>query len=345
MGPDRFIEQRRGVWEKLERIVAQLYKRGPRHVPGETLNEMLRLYRQTTADLAHLRTAGADPAQIRQLNRLVARAHGLIYRHRPRRSTPVAASLWRFVSRTYPRLFREAMGPMLVSLLICVGTYAMAYEAVQSEPMLVASIMGGGVGEFTGEKEPEDITARFKRAKETMTSQLFSSMIMTNNIRVALTAFALGITFGIGTTYILVVNGAMVGGIAGAFARSGIEGVLWMTLLPHGALELSAIVVAGGSGLLLGRALWCPGQRTRRRALREDGVKATLLAAGLVPAFVVAGFYEGFITPSEAMPGGLKVTIGVVTAVVFWAYLLLAGHGREAAGEDELETATDEPAV
>ena len=81
-----------------------------------------------------------------------------------------------------------------------------------------------------------------------------SSFVITNNIRVALTAFALGITFGIGTVYMLTVNGAMVGGIAGAFAKSGIGWQFWMVILPHGALELSAIVVAGGAGLLLGHA-------------------------------------------------------------------------------------------
>src|SRR5208283_707261 len=114
-------------------------------------------------------------------------------------------------------------------------------------------------------------------------SPMLSSFVITNNIRVALTAFALGITFGLGTIWVLAVNGAMVGGIAGAFAKSGIQWQMWMVILPHGALELSAIVIAGGAGLMVGYGLWAPGQRTRRRALREDVVVAMQLAVGLVP--------------------------------------------------------------
>ena len=120
----------------------------------------------------------------------------------------------------------------------------------------------------------------------------------------------------------------MLGGIAGAFAKSGIGWQFWMVILPHGALELSAVVVAGGAGLLLGYSLWCPGQRTRRRALREEAVRAMQLAVGLVPAFAVAGIFEGFVTPSDAIPEPLKVGLGVAAAAVFWLYLLLAGRRR-----------------
>ena len=87
----------------------------------------------------------------------------------------------------------------------------------------------------------------------------------------------LGITFGVGTVYMMIFNGAMVGGIAGAFAKSGIGWQFWMVILPHGALELSAVVIAGGAGLMMGYGLWCPGQRTRRRALREEVVRAMQL--------------------------------------------------------------------
>ena len=127
----------------------------------------------------------------------------------------------------------------------------------------------------------------------------------------------------------LMVNGAMVGGIAGAFARSGLHRQFWMVILPHGALELSAIVVAGGAGLLVGYALWCPGQRTRRRALREEAVRAVQLAAGLIPAFAVAGVFEGFVTPSDAVPDLLKVILGAAAAAIFWLYLLLGGLRRQ----------------
>jgi uncharacterized membrane protein SpoIIM required for sporulation len=186
----------------------------------------------------------------------------------------------------------------------------------------VADILGGADREFRGTKTVGDIRERFGHEG----NPLLSSFVIVNNIKVALAAFALGITFGVGTIYMLTINGAMLGGIAGAFAKSGIDGQLWMVILPHGALELSAVVIAGGAGLLLGYSLWCPGQRTRRRALREEAVRAVQLAVGLIPAFAVAGVFEGFVTPSDVIPEPLKVLLGIAVAVVFWLYLLLAGR-------------------
>ncbi len=87
-------------------------------------------------------------------------------------------------------------------------------------------------------------------------------------------------------------------------------------------------MVAGGAGLMVGYGLWAPGQRTRLRALREDVVRAMQLAVGLVPAFALAGLFEGLVTPSDAIPEGFKVLLGIAVAVIFWLYLLLAGLRR-----------------
>jgi uncharacterized membrane protein SpoIIM required for sporulation len=226
----------------------------------------------------------------------------------------------------YPRLFRQTWKFTAASLLLSALSAVMAFSKVQSSPEVVADIMGGGEKEFYGPKSVADIRERFGHQG----NPLLSGLVIQNNVRVALNAFALGITFGVGTVCVLVVNGAMVGGIAGAFAKSGIQGQFWLVILPHGALELTAVVIAGGAGLLVGYSLWCPGRRTRRRALREEVVRAMQLVLGLVPAFVVAGLFEGLVTPSDAIPELLKVSLGVAVAVVFWLYLLLAGR---AAGE------------
>ena len=122
---------------------------------------------------------------------------------------------------------------------------------MQESPQIVADIMGGNDREFYGEKSIADIRERFGHEGNPM----FSSFIITNNIKVALLAFALGISFGVGTIGVLAVNGAMVGGLTGAFAKSGLAWKMWLVLLPHGALELSAIVIAGGAGLMLGYGL------------------------------------------------------------------------------------------
>jgi uncharacterized membrane protein SpoIIM required for sporulation len=319
MGLDQFIRDRRPVWDRLSKIVADAYRRGVRRMPAGDAGDMVHLYRDVSADLARLRALEADPHLVNEINRLVARAHGQIYRGVRRKTL----SLLEFFLVRYPQLFRETGRFTFASFLICLLFAGLAYRTVQTHPELVADVMGPMIGqEVRGEKTGADIKQRFRM----VSSPILSSFVTGNNIVVALKAFALGITFGIGTVFVLMYNSMMVGGIAGAYAKSGVAYDLWMTLLPHGALELSAIVVAGGAGLLLGYSLWCPGQRTRRRALREESLKAVQLVVGLIPAFIVAGFFEGFITPSDRMPEPLKVGLGVTVAVVFWLYLFLGGR-------------------
>lgn len=324
MGLTQFVRERRSTWDRLEQIIGQVYKRGARRANADDVHQMIHLYREASADLARLRAMDADPQLIDQINRLVTRGHAQIYRgvgKRPR------SQLRRFFLRQYPRLFRATWRFTLASLLCSAVFYCMAYYTVQQHPDIVADLMGGGqvAQEFQGSKTRDDIAGRFENAN----SPIFSSFVTTNNIKVAFNAFALGITFGLGTVYVLVFNGTMLGGFAGAYAQSGIESAFWLTVLPHGALELSAIVVAGGSGLLMGYALWVPGRRTRRRALREEAIKAVQLVLGLVPAFILAGLMEGFVTPRTDIPQGLKVALGVALAVSFWGYLLLAGRQHD----------------
>jgi uncharacterized membrane protein SpoIIM required for sporulation len=320
MNLDGWLSQRRPVWSRLETIVDELVRRGPRRTPAKDLAELVEVYQSACADLARLRAIDAGPDLVEPLNRLIIRAHGQVYRG-------AAASPWSlgaFFLRDYPRLFRQTWKFTLASFLVSLIAASAAYWTVQDSPQTVADIMGGNDREFYGEKSVADIRERFGHEGNPM----LSSWVITNNIRVALTAFALGITFGLGTLWILAANGAMLGGIAGAYAKSGIQWQMWMVILPHGALELSAIVIAGGAGLMVGYGLWAPGQRTRRRALREDVLRAMQLAVGLVPAFAVAGLFEGLVTPSDAIPQTVKVVLGVAVAVIFWLYLLLAGRAE-----------------
>ncbi len=318
MSLEVWLTGRRPTWLRLEAILDRLHHDGPRRIPAQDLRELTELYQSACADLARLRALSADPSIVGPLNRLVTRVHGQVYRGSARQSPRLS----QFFLVQYPRLFRQTWKFTLASFLLSAASALMAYSTVQSSPQVVSDILGGGDAEFYGPKSVADIRERFGHEG----NPVLSSFVITNNIRVALGAVALGITFGIGTAYVMIVNGAMLGGIAGAFAKSGIEWQLWMVILPHGALELSAVVVAGGAGLLVGYGLWCPGQRTRRRALREEVVRAMQLAVGLVPAFAVAGLFEGLVTPSDAIPESVKVTLGIAVAVVFWLYLLLAGR-------------------
>jgi uncharacterized membrane protein SpoIIM required for sporulation len=164
-----------------------------------------------------------------------------------------------------------------------------------------------------------------------------SSFIMTNNIRVAFLAFAGGVTAGLLTIYILIYNGLMLGGITGLTAHYGVGFDLWTFVIGHGVIELSVIVIAGASGLMMGWAIIHPGLLRRRDALALAARKGVRLIIGSVPLLVIAGLIEGFISPNELIPWPVKWSVGLVSGIVLYSYLFLAGRKRP------LSTETQEP--
>ena len=146
-----------------------------------------------------------------------------------------------------------------------------------------------------------------------------------------LLAFAAGILLCVVTAFILVSNGANIGQAAGLFAAVGEQPKFYGLILPHGLLELSAIIVAGGAGLAVGWAVIDPGDRTRRVALAEQGRRSAVIALGLALAFVVAGAIEGFVTPS-GLPTPMRVAIGLSVFVAFWTYVTVLGRRAAALG-------------
>jgi uncharacterized membrane protein SpoIIM required for sporulation len=121
--------------------------------------------------------------------------------------------------------------------------------------------------------------------------------IAINNIFVAFRAFVYGIFFSIGTVYALVQNGLMVGAFVTMFAQKGLLKLALLSIFLHGALELSAIVIAGGAGIVLGNSILFPGTYPRMYSLRRAARQALKIAVGLVPVFILAALFESFVTP------------------------------------------------
>lgn len=154
---------------------------------------------------------------------------------------------------------------------------------------------------------------------------LMGPLIIVNNVRVAIVAFAGGLTLGALTLYLLVANGAFLGTVLAVVQGYGLSGGLLTFTAAHGPLEISCIVLSGGAGLRLAWALLRPGDRSRRDALRLAGAQAIRVMLLVVPALGVAGLLEGFLSPSNA-PLGLKVTVGLIAALALWGYIAFAGR-------------------
>jgi len=322
MNPAQFLETRKPRWERLADLIRKAGRRGAAGLSDAELHELTRLYPAVAVDVARARRYDLDPQTQRRLNGLAIAAHGMLYRSR---RTPALRAVWQFFSRDYPRLFRR-LWPFtaLAFVLFATGTLG-AYVTVRLKPSTAYLFVPGGLDMPGGDADvtQEDVSERFRQ----MPKPPMASAITFNNISVAFNAFALGITAGIGTAYVVLVNAMMLGGFFAHFANHGLGYACWSFIAPHGVLEIMAILFAAGAGLRLGLSLAIPGRRTRLASLRVGAREAVLLVLGTVPMFVVAGTIESFITPTY-LPGGVKILLGVTAGVAAAAYLLLVGRSR-----------------
>ena len=267
---------------------------------------------------------GGGEATIQRVNNVAVAAHGLLYRRQRKRPLP---AIWRFFRWDYPRLFRRLWPYVALAFLVFFGAAAATYASVRVRPSRAYAFVPVAMSLPDGDPglSQRDISERFR----SIPRPPMAAGIVTNNISVAFHAFALGITAGVGTCYIILFNAMMLAGFAAHFANHGLAYAFWSFILPHGILEISAVLIAAAAGLRLGISLAIPGSLTRAASLRRGAQEAVKLVLGTVPMFIVAGTIEGFVTPSYA-PGGLKILLGVAAAGAAFAYLLWVGRGNEA---------------
>ena len=277
-----------------------------------------RHYRQVTSDLAIARRDYPDDRVRQYLEQLVGRAHPAIY-HR-------SASQWQsvtgFARRGFPRAFRDAAPYTVVAFAAVAVPFLLALVLTLVDPTVGRIILPpGALVDKIEQGQSWMVIARGDRG-------LAASFIMTNNIRVAIFAFAGGITFGLGTLLVLLQNGVTLGATAGLAIHHGLGGSLISFVSPHGGIEMSVIFIAGGAGLRIGYALLRPGLLSRRMALTTAAQRAIPLLSGCVPLLMIAGTLEGFVSPS-GIPHLAKFVIGAVALILLYTYLLLAGRGSD----------------
>ena len=315
---DGFIHRNEPVWQRLEALTKRA-RRGPRRLePGE-LDELVADYQRVSAHLSYARTAFVDPGLTARLTRLVADANGVVYGRRAR----TFSAIGRFFRVDFPAAVWHARRMMLVSaacLLLpaiavaaWIGTSDAALDATASEETRQAYLA----------EEFEDYYSSEPAAQ-------FATQVTVNNIQVAILAFATGVLLCLGAVFILVNNGASLGVAAGLFVAAGQSPKFLGLILPHGLLELTAVIVAGGAGIHLGWAIIAPGDRTRGDALAEAGRRSVVIVIGLMLAFVTAGLIEGFVT-GTGWSTAIRVGIGVMVEVAFLLYVV--AFGRQAAAE------------
>ena len=328
MTPARFLETRRPAWDRLAALVAKTRGRGVRALDDDEMHELARLYPAVAVDVARARMLKLDRRTQQRVNSVAIGAHGLLYR---RRKTRVWRAVGRFFVRDYPALFRRLWPYTTLAAVLFVVAGLATYLTVRVRPSTAYLFIPSAVDLVDAKPglSAEDMSERFRR----MPTPPMAAGIITNNISVALHAFALGITAGLGTCFVILFNAIMLGSLAAHFANHSLSFAFWSFITPHGVLEILAILIGAGAGLRLGLSLALPGRVTRRASLRAGARDAVLLVLGTIPMFIVAGLIEGFVTPTH-LPGADKIVLGLLAGGLAMAYLLLVGHGyeRKAAG-------------
>lgn len=312
-----WLGKRQSHWDRLERLLDQTQSQGLGSLTRLELQELGLLYRQAAADLSALREDPSGKSYARSLNLLLSRAHNTIYTGQK----SSARGIVHFYRYTYPQVFRRNLGLINTAVLLFLGGALAGLLLSLTHPDFMRLFLGPHMIE-TIEKHKmwTDSVVSIK--------PLAATGIMTNNISVSFLAFAYGITAGIGTVYMMVFNGVMIGVVGAACWVGGMSLPLWSFVAPHGVLELPAILIAGGAGLRIAQGMLFPGLLSRRDSLAQAGGEAVRLLLGTVPVLVVAGTIEGFVSPSPAIGWQWKFTLAAAIAVIFFSYLFFCARGN-----------------
>lgn len=321
------VRRQRSEWDEYRRLLEDAQGGGLRRLDESTMSRFAALYRGIAADLARARTYGGSPELLYTLERQVGAGHNLLYR------APARSARWilEWLTRGFPALVRRRWLPVALASALFYGPGVLTYAYVRADPSRARELV------------PVEMMARAEEAaaKESrgegyveipeLMMPAMASGIIANNIQVTFLAFAGGILAGLGTVWIMIFNGVHLGSVFAVFANVGQSLHLLSFVMAHGVIELTAIGIAGGAGLLLGSALVLPGRRTRREALVLRGREAIGLIGGTAAMLLLAGTIEGFISPSR-LPDELKIAFGALTGVLLLAYFAVAGRAAAEQG-------------
>ena len=317
-----FVERRTAAWSELDALLVRAGRRGVRGLQPDAVEQIGRLYRAVTSDLAYAEGRGYDARLIVYLNRLVARAHAYVY-------GGAATTGWRrlatFYTQTFPREFRRSIAFVAICTALTVVAAVVAYVLVRAHPGDAYAILPDQLIPDAIKKSLHDSNFAF----DPSASPAMASAIITNNVKVAVFAFAGCVTLGLSTLYIIAFNGLMLGGLGALFTNAGFGTDFWATVAPHGVIELTAIQIAGAAGLLVSAGILAPGRLRRRDAITAAARRAGVLIAGVASMLLVAGTIEGFFSPLR-LPAADRIAFGAATAALLIAYFSLAGSKQRA---------------
>lgn len=303
MREGQFIRQNSDRWKSYEE-------------PSDDPDEVAKRFTYLVDDLGYAKTFYPFSNTVKYINGLAANIYLSIYKNRKEKGNRFVT----FWTSDLPIVVRRSHKALLFSLLFFLAFTAIGFLSAATDQNFVRAILGDSYVDMTERNIANGDP--FNVYKDSGEFVMFLS-IAYNNIKVAFYAFIAGITASVGTLYLLFTNGLMLGSFNYLFYQHGLNAEFFLVVFIHGTLEISAIVIAGGAGLRMGNALLFPKTYTRIQSLKRGAVDGVKIMVGLIPVFIVAAFFEGYVTRHTGMPIWLSILIlGGSLTFILWYFVL-----------------------
>lgn len=299
-----FVKQNSEKWKAYEQLKTTR--------PDELADRFIDI----TNDLAYARTFYPKSKTTSYLNGIASLLHQSIYKNKKEEASRFV-SFWR---HELPMLFYTYRRQLLYAFLFFLISAAIGALSAKYDETFVRLILGDSYVNMTNENISKgDPFGVYKQQGE---MEMFLG-IAANNIYVAMVTFVSGVMAAVGPVFFLLKNGVMLGSFEYYFFSKGLGMESVLVIWIHGTLEISAIIIAGAAGLVLGHGLLFPRTYTRLQAFKNSAKDGTKIAAGMVPVLLVAAFFEGFITRHTGMPLWLSISILAGSlAFIIWYVIL-----------------------
>jgi uncharacterized membrane protein SpoIIM required for sporulation len=299
-----FLKQNEKKWKEFELVLHA--RKGT--VPPDKIAE---LFVEVTDDLAYARTHYPQSNTTQYLNGLASQLHQVIVRNKKVRSN----SVFSFYRYELPLIMAESQRKLLLAFTVFAVAILIGVVSTQYDSNFLGQIVGEDYQKMTENNMAKGTPLAVYGGDSEVGSFLY---ITVNNILVSFLAFVSGIVLSAGTVYHLFKNGVMVGAFFTFLFQGGFGQEAILTVMIHGTLELSAIVIAGAAGFTLGNSILFPGTYSRVESLKQGALRGIKIIAGLIPVFIVAGFLEGFVTRHTEMPA----VVSLLIILSSWAFII-----------------------
>ena len=285
-----FVKQNSEKWKSFEQT--------PATDPDEVAERFIKI----TDDLAYAKTFYPQSKTTTYLNGLAATLHQSIYKNKTESSNRFLL-FWKV---ELPLIFKTYEKQLLYAFLFFFVSCLIGILSAKYDQGFIRMFFGPGYVDMTNENIAKgDPFGVYKQEGE---FSMFFYIAM-HNIKIELIIFVSGILFSIGSVFFTSYNGIMLGAFEYIFFSKGLGMQSILVIWIHGTLEISSIIIAGAAGLVLGNSILFPKTYRRIDSLKRGAKDGMKMAVGIVPLFLIAAFFEGFVTRHTGMPAWLSVTI------------------------------------